>query len=112
MKEKKMPVSGRRARKASRKRYHMGLHACRRSGRRPLTQSGGFLPGLLGRLIGNAIARKKGRRPRKFNAGNYIKNALADRFKIGKVVAGKRIPTPGNTGVPIARFFKSAKGIG
>ena len=36
----------------------------------------------------------------KFNVGQYMQNALGDRIKIGKVALGRKILTPGNTGVP------------
>ena len=76
-------------------------------------QVGGFLPGLVGHLIGNQIRKKKGKRPIKFNAGQYVKQAFGDRIKVAKAVGGKGVPTPSRTGMDTKSFMKSGLfGIG
>ena len=83
----------------------------RRQHKRKTRQYGGFLPGLLGNLIGRSIARRKGRRVPKFNVGQYMKRSFGDRIKVAKVAAQRKIPTPGNTGIPTKRFLQSAFGF-
>jgi len=64
-------------------------------------QIGGMLPGL---IIGFIKAKLK---KKKFNATNYLKDAIGKRVSVAKVVAGKKVPTPGNTGMSVGDFFKS-----
>ena len=76
-------------------------------------QIGGFLPGLLGHVIGNHIRKKQGKKPIKFDTKEYMKNAIGSRIKVAKTVAGKKAPTPGNTGMSGTHFMKSGLlGIG
>jgi hypothetical protein len=70
-------------------------------------QVGGFLPGLIIGLVKAKLQKKK------FNAGKYLKGAIGRRVSVAKVAAGKKVPTPGNTGMSVGDFFKSGfLGIG
>lgn len=70
-------------------------------------QIGGFLPGLLGPLIANAIRKKQGKKPVNFNARKYMKGAIGRRIQVAKLAKGKKIPTPGNTGMSTKKFLMS-----
>ena len=48
----------------------------RKKGRGGKGQFSGFLPGLVGMLVGNAIRKKRGKRRVKINAGQCIKDAV------------------------------------
>jgi len=70
-------------------------------------QIGGMLPGL---ILGFVKAKKQ---KKKFKAGDYLKKAFNRRVAVAKVASGKKIPTPGNTGMSVGDFFKSGLlGIG
>ena len=70
-------------------------------------QKGGFLPGL---IIGALKAKLK---KKKFDAGKYMKGAIGRRVDVAKVAAGRQVPTPGNTGMTVKKFFTSGLfGIG
>lgn len=69
--------------------------------KKPKNQAGGMLPGLIARYI---IAKKL---KKKFDALKYMKGAIGGRIAVGKAVAGKKVPTPGNTGMSAGKFFKS-----
>ena len=85
----------------------------KRTTRARTQQIGGFLPGLLGHLIGNHIRKKQGKKPVKFDTKEYMQNAIGGRIKVAKTVAGKKAPTPGNTGMSGTHFMKSGLlGIG
>ena len=88
--------SHRRVKRRSRKRR-----------RKQEKQLGGFLPGLLGYSVGNAIRKRKGKKPLNFDPKKYIQGAIGNRIKIAKLLAGKKLPTPGNTGMSVPQFIKS-----
>ena len=74
----------------------------RKATARARRQVGGMLPGL---FLGMLKAKK---RNKKFNVGNYLKNSFVRRFNVAKVAAGKKVPTPENTGMSRGSFWKSA----
>lgn len=74
-----------------------------------LPQTGGMLPGLILRAV---LAKKRKQSVRKA-MGDYIKKGISGRISVAKNVAGKKVPTPGNTGMSARRFMMSGLfGIG
>ena len=72
-------------------------------------QIGGMLPGLILAIVKAKKQKKKVGKAMK----NYMTGAVGRRIAVAKTVAGKKIPTPGNTGMSAGDFFKSALlGIG
>ena len=83
----------------------------RRRRRRRRQQRGGMVPGLIGAWIGNEIRKAQGKKPVSFDPKAYLKQGITDRIGIGKIAAGKKVPTPGNTGIPLERFLKGMVGL-
>ena len=84
-----------------------------KSSSRRQNQIGGFLPGLLGHLIGNAIRKRQRKKPVKFSAKRYMTNAIGRRVQVAKQAAQRKLPTPGSTGMNVKTFLNSGLfGIG
>ena len=66
-------------------------------------QLGGMLPGLIAALV----KAKRQKRNVGSAAGRYLKGAVGRRINVAKVAAGKKVPTPSNTGMSAKKFFLS-----
>ena len=69
--------------------------------KRKKIQKGGFLPGLIAGLVKAKLKKKK------FDTGKYMKGAIGRRLSVAEVAAGKKVPTPANTGMSAKKFFTS-----
>jgi len=62
-----------------------------------------MLPGLIAKMI---IAKRKKQSMGKA-AKQYLSGGVGRRFNVAKVAAGKKIPTPSNTGMTAKKFIMS-----
>lgn len=66
-------------------------------------QQGGMLPG----LILSAVKAKKRKQNVGKAMGDYLKGAVGRRVAVAKTVAGRKVPTPKNTGMDAKKFLMS-----